>query len=41
MDNIFDLYFDYCFNCNEYCIEESAKKCDNQVRAFNGGGSGG
>ncbi len=41
MSNTFDSYFDYNFSCNEFCAEENSTKCDNQVRAFNGGGSGG
>lgn len=41
MNNTFDSYFDYSFDCNEYYVEENSRKCDNQVRAFNGGGSGG
>ncbi len=41
MNNIFDSYFDYCFDCNEHCVELTSKKSDNQIKAFNGGGSGG
>lgn len=41
MDIVFDSYFEYNFECNEFCFKEDSKKANNQIKAFNGGGSGG
>lgn len=34
-------YFEYTFGCEESCISESTTVLNDQVRTFNGGGSGG
>lgn len=36
-----ETYFDYSFECREDFIKKDEKIYDNQIKAFNGGGSGG
>lgn len=37
----YDSYFDYDFDCNENIVDEKTNSYHDQIKAFNGGGSGG
>lgn len=40
MREFYDPYFDYDFSCKEEVINENASEYYDQVKVFNGGGSG-
>ncbi len=41
MYEVYDSYFDYSFDCEVDIIDKNESTYSNQIRAFNGGGSGG